>query len=274
MTGLSGGPRIIPLRLRPQYHPAPYRPRLAQNPFVEVKPQVSVPISAPISAPINIELGGLPLSIGLFAGAGLAFLVQGSLSEGWPKTTALITGTGLAVGGIVNLLLPKKASPPAAPAAPAAPPAPPPPPSGAVSSGEKAPGFTPPSMPAFANVQVEMTSPDPDQEISHTGTFLGIGSPKIPVQLRLYNPMDEAVTLNFEFEWDEYPSIIGYNRASNHGSQTFQVTLGPKEERNETFPLPIISTGWTTLSVALSLYKKRTPDENRLLIMTRTFSVT
>lgn len=273
-NGFVQRPMLRPVSLRPQYRPMAYRPRLAQ-PFIEVKPQVSVPINAPISAPINIELGGLPLSIGLFAGAGLAFLIRGGVPDGWPKGVALFTGTGLAIAGIVNLVFPKKAAAPApAPAAPAAPVGPPPPASGAVSDDQKAGGFTPPSIPAFTRAQIEIVSPAPDQEIAHSGTFLGIGTSKIPVVLRLYNPTDESVTLNLELEWDEFPSVIGYNRGSNHGTKAFQVTLAPHEERNEPFPLPIVSSGWTSLSVALSIYKKRTPEENRFLVINETFSVT
>lgn len=273
-NGFAQRPMLRPVSLRPQYRPMAYRPRLAQ-PFVEVKPQVSVPINAPISAPINIELGGLPLSIGLFAGAGLAFLVRGGVPEGWPKSVALITGTGLAIGGIVNLVFPKKAVAPApAPAAPAAPSGPPAPPSGVTSDEQKGAGFTPPSIPAFTRVQFEIVSPTPDQEIAHTGTFLGIGTSKIPVVLRLYNPTDESVTMNLEFEWDEFPSVIGYNREPNHGAKSVQVTLAPKEERNDTFSLPIVSSGWSALSVALAIYKKRTPEENRFLVINETFNVT
>lgn len=260
---------MMPVNLRPQYRPAPRRPRLAQ-PFVEVKPQVTID-KPTITAPINIELGALPLSIGLFAGSGLAFLVRGGLPNGWPKNVALGTGAGLALGGIVNLLLPKRAPAPATPAAPAGPPAPP---SGVVEAGQKAGGFAPPSVPAFTRVQIEMVSPDPGQEIDNTGTFLGIGTPKIPVQLRFYNPSEESVTVNLEFEWDEFPSALGYNLDSNHGSKVFQVTLAPHEERNETFELPIVSTGWSSISIALAIYKKRLPEENRFLVINRTFSVT
>lgn len=263
---------MMPVNIRPQYRPAPRRPRLAQ-PFVEVKPQVTIDKPS-ITAPISIELGGLPLSIGLFMGSGLAFLIRTGLPKGWPQTTALALGSALAVGGIVNLVLPKAAAAPPGPAAPAALPGPKPPPSGAAAAEEKPSGFTPPSVPAFTRIQMEMVSPAQDQEIDNTGTFLGIGTPKIPIQMRFYNPMDEAITFNMEFEWDEMPVIAGFAGESGHGSKSFQVTLAPKEQRNEPFELPIVSSGWTSIDVALATYKKRLPEENRFLVVNRSFRVT
>jgi hypothetical protein len=249
----------------------PYQPRLAQ-PYVEIKPQVTIDKPS-FSTPINIELGALPLSIGLFAGSGLAFLLRGGLPNGWPKNVALGTGAVLAIGGIVNLLLPKKAAS-AVPAAPAAPPGAAAPPSGIVSAEDKGSGFTPPSIPAFTRAQIEVVSPDQDQTVEHSGTFLGIGTPKIPLKMRFYNPTDESVTLNLEFEWDEFATTLGFDREPQHGSYAAQVTLGPKEERNLPFDLPIVtSRGWNTLNVALAIYKKRTPDENRFLVINRSFSV-
>lgn len=237
--------------------------------FVQLNPKVSIDKPS-ISAPINIELGGLPLSIGLFAGSGLSFLARSGLPKGWPQTTAAIVGAILGVGGVVNLLIPRQSSQGSTAAAPASGPVPP---SGVTPGGEAAPGFAPPSVPAFSRVQIELVSPASGQEISHTGTFLGIGSPKIPIQLRLQNPTSESVTFNLEFEWDESPAVLGYNMSPSHGSKAFQVTLAPGEQRNETFELPQ-GSAWSTLAVALALYKKRAPGENRFLVVNSTFSVT
>jgi hypothetical protein len=261
--------------LVPRFRPPTYHPRLAQ-PWVEVKPQVTIEqpkIEAPVS--IQIGLGSLPLSIGLFAGAGVVFLVRSGLPEGWPQTVATIAGAGLAVGGVANLIFPKAPPAPAAAAVPVkpGPVPPPPPPSGAVEPGKPG-GFVPPTVPAFSRLVIEMVSPAPDQEVEHTGTFLGIGTKKIPVQLRLYNPTDESVTVNLDFEWDEMPSVIGYNLAPAHGAKSYQVTVGPQEERNEPFSLPMVGGFSTTTTVALSVYKKRTPNENQFLMINRTFSVT
>jgi hypothetical protein len=69
--------------------------------------------------------------------------------------------------------------------------------------------------------------------------------------------------------------MIGYNRAPNHGSKAFQMTIGPNQEKNESFELPYQSSGFATssMSVSLAIYKKRTPDENPMLISNTTFNV-
>lgn len=266
MNSLQGPPLLRPVRL------IDWKPHMGQGAWVEVRPEIKIE-SPTISTPINIELGGLPLSLGLFAAGGLAFLVRGSLETGWPKTTALMVGSALGVAGIVNLVLPKKASAPPA-AAPPKPMVAPTPPSGIIPTEGSPPGFTPPSAPAFSKTVIQMTSPATDQTVEHTGTFLGFGTPKIPVQLQLYNPTEESVTLNLEFEWDEQPSLIGYSRDIVHSSKGFQLTLAPFEQRNETVDLPMV-TGLSTLTtVGLVLYKRRTPQENKYLVLTRTFSIT
>lgn len=274
MKTLDRPPVPIPLAFAPGFRPPAYRPRLAQ-PWVEVKPQVTIE-QPKIEAPINISLGlgGLPLSIGLFAGSGVSFLIRSAVPQGWPQTVATVAGVALALGGVGNLIFPKAPPAPAPAAAPAGPPPPPPPPSGAAAPENKPAGYVPPSVPAFTRVQIEMISPAPDQEISHTGTFFGIGTPKIPVQLRLYNPTAESVSFNLEFEWDETPSLMGYNQSPSHGSKAFQVTLAPNEERNDSFDLPMVVWLSNATTVALELYKKRTPNENRFLVLSRIFNVT
>jgi len=249
MFSMAPGSTRIPLARR----------RIGES-LVDVKPEINVKPTIPI----NIDLGGLPLSIGLFAASGLTFLIRGALPKGWPQTLTIIGGGGLAAAGVINLMLPKaKASAPAAPAAP---------PSGVKAAEERPAGFAPPSVPAFSKVQFEMITPQPDQEIEHWGWLFS--TDRIPVTVRLYNPTAEPVSFNLEFEWDEMPSLVGYSRESNHGAKAFQVTLGPNEQRNDVFELPVATGGFSTsLQVAMSVYKKRTPQENRFLLMTRTFVV-
>ena len=267
-AGLFNQPRFLGFS---QPAPRAFRAaKIGQGAWVEVRPDIKIDKPS-INAPINIELGGLPLSLGFFAGSGLAFLVRTGVPRGWPQTTALVVGSALAVAGIVNLLMPK--AKPGAPA-PAAAPAVATPPSGIAPAGTPTGGFVPPSPTAFADVDVEMVSPQSDQDIANTGTFLGIGTPHIPLQLRLYNPNAEAVTLNLEFDWNERPSIMGYSRDASYGSKTFQLTLGPNEQRNETLELPMVTSKSTYTTVGLALYKKRTPNENRVLVLQRTFNVT
>lgn len=241
-----------------------WRPFLGQGSLIDIKPEIK--IDKP-SIPINIDLGSLPLSVGLFAASGLTFLLRTALPDGWPKTVALIGGGGLAAAGVVNLVLPKAKAAPAAPASPAAPP------SGAAAAEDKPAGFVPPSTQAFIRVQAEMVSPQSDQEVEHLGWLLT--SDRIPIVMRFYNPSAEPVAFNLDFEWDEYPSLVGYNREPNHGAKSFQVSLAANEERNQSFELPVATGGFSTsLTVGMTLYKKRTPEENRVLLLSRTFVVT
>ena len=266
-----GGIRLVQVPIAGLYRPRPAGPFLSQ--LVEVKaPQITIPISAPISTPINIDLGSLPLSVGFFAGSGITFLVRSGVPEGWPQTAATILGAGLAVAGVVNLFL-KKAQAPPAPAPPPAAGPPPPPPAGAAASEPAAPPpFQPPSAGAFMGLQFELVSPKPDEEVKHLGWFLT--GDRIPVALRMLNPSDEAATFNLEFEWEEFPSMIGYNLSPSRAAKAFQIALGPKEEKNETFELPIASgSGWSSIAVALSVYKKRTPTDPRALVVNVTFNV-
>lgn len=246
-----------PLSLMTQAQPRPF---LGQ--MVDIKPTVNV------TAPLKIELGGLPLSMGLFVGSGLSFLVRGALPKGWPQATALGAGLILGAAGVVNLIVPTRQ----AASSQSTPTLPPPPPSGVVESDERPQGYVPPSVPAFQEVQVELVSPKSGETISHTGTFLGIGSSKIPVQIRFFNPSDESVTLALSFEWDEAPALLGYTMSPEHGSKEYQVTLAPQEQRTDTFELPQVSP-WSTLSVALAVSKKRKIGENSFLIVNTTFNV-
>lgn len=267
-TPVPAAPRAVPVRVVGMYvPPRPQGPLLAQ-PLVEVKPQVSVPISAPI----NINLGGLPITVALLAGSGITFLVRSGVPKGWPQNVATIVGAGLALGGVVNMFIPRgQGGGGGAAPAPAGPP--PPPPSGAASPETAPPAFTPPSPQAFSTAQAEVVSPKPDTDVAHVGWFLT--GDRIPVDMRLYNPSGEAVTFNLEFEWDEFPSALGYNLAQEHSSATFQLSLGPGEEQNKRFELPIKSgSKWTSIAVAMALYKKRSPAENRFLVTNFSFNVT
>lgn len=56
----------------------PSRAALSQ---LQLTPTVNVNPNVKVDAPINIELGGLPLSLGLFVGGGLTFLMRTALPE-------------------------------------------------------------------------------------------------------------------------------------------------------------------------------------------------
>lgn len=265
------GGKIKPVRL------AGYRPR----PVCLTKLGQLVTLSPTISPNINVEVQtGLDqylLPIGLMAG-GVAAFVLGTALEKSARPVTTISGLTLVAGGVGVILYRswKKAS--GAPAAPGQAPAAPALPSGGIPVGTDAgstPAFQPPSMSAFGSLQIQVVSPASEQSISSTGGFLFIGTKKIPVQLRMYNPSGEAVTFNLDFSWDEMPGFTGYSRGQYRGTTSFQVTLGPGEQKNQTFELPIqTDVTWTQIQAALAIYKKRTPAENAQLLSNITFTVT
>lgn len=259
-----GSPVLMPAgNFRPQAPQVPvfaaYRPRsLGQNSLVTVNPNVQLTIQT------GIEKYMFP--VGLMAGGAASFLIGSVIPESFrPITTVL--GLGLVGWGVFVLIKGGTGSSAPGPATP------PPSPTGAAAAAASPTAFTPPTVSAFSRLQFELVSPKPDQTIEHLGNIFT--SDRIPVVVRMYNPTAETVTFNLDFEWDEFPSMIGYNRAPNHGSKAFQMTLGPNEEKNEPFELPYQSSGFATsaMSVNLAIYKKRTPDENPMLISNTTFNV-
>lgn len=254
-------PALMSGNLRSQVKPLPpFGQRMGQG-LVTVNPNVNLTIQT------GIEKYMFP--IGLMAGGAASFLVGSVIPENFRPITTII-GLGLVGWGVYTLL---KGGPggSAAPAGPAAPP--PPPPTGSAPATASPAAYTPPTASAFSQLQIQLTSPQPDQTIEHLGNIFT--SDRIPVVMTIYNPSGETVTFNMNFEWDEFPSMVGYNRAPNHGTKTFQMTLGPNEQKNETFELPYQSSGFATsaMSVNLAIYKQRTAGENPILISNTTFNV-
>lgn len=250
---------------RPAYAPARVATRNPLGQLVTVNPNVSVNIQT------GIEKYLFP--VGLMAAGGAAFIV-GTVIPPSLKILTTLSGLGLIGWGVYALIKGgSSGGSGGAGGAPAAAPTPQPP-TGATPIEASPQPFVPASLPSFGQVQIEMVSPQPDATIGSVGTFLGIGTPKIPVTLRFYNPTQEPLTFNLEFEWDELAAIGDFNRDSRHGTQAFQVSLGAGEEKNQEFDLVIQTGGYSSsMDVALSLYKKRVPAETRLLVMTRTFTV-
>jgi len=237
------------------------RPRLAQSPFVQVTPNVTV--QAPVS--IELGLGALPLSIGLFAGSGVVFLVKGALPEGWPQVVGTVAGASLAVAGVVNLFLPKAQAQGQAPgAAPGLPGAVPP----------SAPGVpvqtTQPHLPAtigaFESVRGRIVKPA-DFETVDIGPF----TRSYPVRVELHNPSTETVTFDLELVGNETPNI-GDETISTLPSQ---VTLGAGQTSSLDFSMPISS--WEALvdyvDIILVARKRRGPGDPALLVDTKSFVI-
>jgi len=231
---------------------------LGQNSLVTVNPKVDLTIST------GLEKYMFP--VGLMAGGAASFLVGSVIPESFRPVTTVI-GLGLLGWGVYTLIK-------GGTAAPAAPAGPTPPPSGATPTTASPQAFQPPTTSAFNTLQIQVVTPQPDQTIAHLGGLFS--SDRIPIVMSLFNPSSETVTFNLQFEWDEFPTFAGVNRGPNHGSQSFQVTLGPNEEKNQTFELPYQSSGFGTSSmgVSMAVYKKRTPNEAQQLVTNITFNVT
>src|SRR3990170_1302466 len=144
--------------------------RLAQA-WVEVNPDVTV--QAPVS--VTLGLGSLPLSIGLFAGSGVSFIVKNELPKGWPRSLATALGATLAVAEA------KPGAP--GPLAPVAPPSAPGQPAGG------APPYLPPSPQAFQAVTARIAEPSHGETVD-IGPFAG----SYPVRVEFQNPAPETVT--------------------------------------------------------------------------------
>lgn len=261
----------VPL-VRSPYRPPPLSPVSLRGPrplqFGQLGQLVSVNPNVNVSIQTGIEQYLFPAGL-LAGGAGMFVLGTAIPKDVRPWTTiAGLALLGAGVGVLVYRGLKKGGGAPA-PAAPATP-------SGGISTTTPGgpPSFVPPSMDNFRTLQMEVVSPAPDQTIQSSGGFLFFGSKSIPVVLRLYNPASEEVTFNLDFAWDEFPGFTGYNRDIGRGTTSFQVKLGPGEEKNQTFDLPIQTTqSWTQMQVALAIYKKRTPVEVQQLLSNITFTV-
>lgn len=239
----------------------PYRPvhgsRLGQ--LVQVSPDVRV------EAPISIELGSLPLSIGAFAGAGLAFLVRGSLKPGWGQTAATLVGAGLGIFGIINLVLPKTA-PATQPGVTPVSYTPPTAPAGGVAS-ETPQAFIPSAEEAFAQVNGKITFPSNYTEVDIWPT-----DRSYPVEIQLQNGSAAPVTFSAILRSREEPGPFGDMKES---SLPVQVTLGPHEIQNIPVQMPIAA--WEALTdyvvVDLDLYKQRVAGTDMVRLDSNTFTI-
>lgn len=250
-------PRFMP--------PLPLRPRMGQivtfDPKVDFRPDVKV------QAPINVELGGLPLSIGMFLGSGLAFLVRPQLPEGFAKTTALVLGAGLAVAGVTNLMLPKAQGAPAPAAAPSSIPTTTAPyaPGGAATAP---PGVGLADKHAFDGITGRVSYPGETESVDIWPT-----ASAYPIRVQLYNPTAVGATFYIEIVANENPHPFGEETRTTF---PMQVTVGPGQTRDIDINMPISSWGWGTtyVDVDLTVYKRRVPSEDPQKIASRFMVVT
>lgn len=229
----------------PMPHAAPRAPRRMGQ--LQVTPE--------IHAPINIDLGALPLTIGLFAGSAVSFLIGSQVKAARGVTT--VVGVGLAGGGILNLLI---GSAKAAEAA-----------EGGVSP--VTPGAVSPPLPATeerAFEQVEARILEPAEFETIDAAFFG--TPRIPVRIRVSNPSGQSVTFDLNLAVEEDPSPVG--SVVTH-EDSLRVTLGAGQTRDVDTAVTIES--WDALvdfaEVRLTLSKRRIEGGPPQLLATRFFVV-
>jgi len=211
------------------YQPAPYK-QVGQG-LVQINPHVE--------APITIELGSLPLSLGLFAGSGISFLVGAQVPSIASVTTLL--GVGLAGFGVVNLLLPRKK--PGEGQLPAISP---------VSPGSTSGALPRTDEDAFSSVSGEIMAPSDYETIDVSP----VGQPKIPARLRLSNPSGVVANFDLLIDIQEQPHPFG-NAVS--AQQPMRMSLGAGETRDFDIIIPLSS--WDALvdyiDVDVTIRKRR-----------------
>jgi hypothetical protein len=248
------------------------RRRKMGDPLITLNPNVNVNPNVQVQAPINIELGSLPLSIGLFAGSGILLLIQGAVPKGWPKTTSLIAGLALATGGILNLVWPRKSNTPGAPA-----PTPTPAPSSGVpissaqptapGGGASSSGYSASDSMAFENVTGRISYP-----ADFSSVDIGPLASSYPVRVQLNNPTEVPTTFELELSAEEDPHPFG---STAYSSLPVQVNLAPREVKDVDLNMPISS--WsafvTSVDIALTARKRRVPGEDAQLLDQRGFVI-
>jgi hypothetical protein len=211
------------------YRPAPYK-QVGQG-LVQINPHVE--------APITIELGSLPLSIGLFAGTGISFLVGAQVPSIALVTTIL--GVGLAGFGVINLILPKKK--PGAGQPPAIAP---------VSPGSTSGALPKTDEDAFSSVSGEIMAPADYETIDVSP----LGQPKIPARLRLSNASGVVANFDLTLDIQEQPHPFG---GAVSAQQTMRMSLGAGETKDFDVIIPLSS--WDALvdyvDVDVTIRKRR-----------------
>lgn len=197
-----------------------------------VSPQVNV------QAPVSVGLGPLPLSIGLFAGAGLSVLLGANVDRGWPRTIAYAVAAGLGLAGAINLVLPQPAKPGSAPT------------SAPGQAAREAAAYQPSSPEAFALVTGRITQPR-DFDTVPIRKF----DTTYPVRLEFTNRGEGPVAFEADLTGEEDPSPLGSEATA---SSTVHVELAPGQTKLVDVAMP--SATWALLvvyiEITLTLYKR------------------
>lgn len=220
-------------RIQGSFQPIPYSP---SKPSARRMSQIQ--INPHVEAPITIELGSLPLTLGLFAGSGVAFLVGAQVPSIRPFTT--VAGVALAGLGVVNLLLPKQPIQGEQP------------PMSTVTPGVVSPPLSPTGEVAFEAVEGSIISPG-NYETIDASPF---GTPSIPMRVRLSNPSAQRADFDLQVDVHENPHPIG---AEVGATQSMRISLGAGETRD--FDLAVAINSWDALvdyvEVDVTIRKRR-----------------
>jgi hypothetical protein len=181
-----------------------------------------ISINPNIQAPINIGLGSLPLSVGLFAGSGMALIIGSQVPS--IRTLTTIASIGLAGLGALNLIMPKTEG--AAPAPTTAP----------VTPGQSSGAIVATAEDAFKAVDGRILSP----RYGDTIDVSPFGTPSVPMRVRITNQSSEAdASFDLMVSSDEQPSLGA--RVVN--SQTMRVLLPRGETRDVDVSVAVSSWG-------------------------------
>lgn len=227
-------------RLRGGFQPIPYQQTHQPNP----RRMGQININPNIQAPINIGLGSLPLSVGLFAGSGMALLIGSQVKSVRSYTT--VASIGLAVIGALNLIMPKGDAAPAAPA------------TGPVAPGQTSGPIAPTSEDAFRAVDGRILSPSYGDTISVSR----FGQPSVPMRVRLTNKSNVDATFDLVISSDEDATPFG-TQVSN--SQTMRVTIPAGQTRDVDVSVGISTWGFTAthVDVDVTVSKRRIDGGDR-----------
>ena len=229
-------------RMRGGFQPIPYQQTFEPHRRPEMG---QIQINPNIQAPINIGLGSLPLSLGLFAGSGMALLIGSQAPS--IRTLTTITSIGLAFLGALNLILPKEVPAPAGP-----------PTTTAVTPGQSSGPIAPTAEEGFRGIDGRIISPSYGDTIDVSP----FGTPSVPMRLRLTNKANVDANFDLVIMSDEQPSPFG---ARVQNSQTMRVFIPKGETRDVDVSIGISSWGALVnyVDVDVTVAKRRLEGGNR-----------
>lgn len=193
-------------------------PNLGQIPLAGLQPMGQVEFKPEINVPISLELGALPLSLGLFAGSGVSFLV-GAQAPG-TKPWSTYAGIALAGLGVANLVFGGRGEAAASAAAPS--------PAGPGIEVGPPLAVSPPDMVGL--VEGSIVSPADYSTIDVSV----LGAEPVPVRVRLHNPSGVQVSFDLVLDITEEPAWIpfGQRGAAITSQRLVRVSMGPGEVRD------------------------------------------